>query len=271
MGWFGMSDGEVSKEKWGSGAASVVTREPMLYPLASSSAGNCTAIVAGGLVIVVDAGISRRETIGRLADLGVLHDKKTAPDVLLLTHDHADHARYVSTWIEHTQPVFATCGTANRLGIERETHWRRVRPFEPRNLAPGVVATAIMVPHDAAEPVAWRVAAGGRAAIVATDLGSFPAGWDLFCTGCTEMLLEASYHPDLLNSGSYPDKTKLRVKCAHLSVLQCAEWVRDNLPDTVERLFIGHISHRNCDVNIVRHLVGQACKRKNVRLEVLEK
>ena len=210
----------------------------MLYPLASSSKGNATAILVNGLVIVVDAGISRRATMGRLCDLGLLNEKRTVPAALLLTHEHEDHAGYVEDWMRHTQPVFATCGTANKLKIQKEKPWRRARPFEPRNLGNGVVATPIMVPHDAVEPVAWRVAHGGRAAIVATDLGSFPPGWDLFCQGATEMLLEANYHPDLLASCDYLEPLKRRIAATngHMSVLTVADWVREKLPATVERL-----------------------------------
>lgn len=244
-----------------------------LIPLASSSKGNATAIVAGGLVIVVDAGISRRETIRRLSEEGVLNAEKTSPDCLLLTHEHADHAKYVGDWLKHPQPIFATCGTAGMLGLDHVKQWRRARPFQPSKLGPGVVATPIMVPHDAAEPVAWRVAFDGRAAIVATDLGGFPPGWDLYCAGATDLLLEANYHPSLLASCDYPEMLKARIGSpdGHMSVLTVADWVQEKMPATVERLVIGHISRKCCDARIVRHLIAEAAAGKRIELEVLDK
>lgn len=255
-----------------------------LIPIASSSKANCTAIVAGGKVIIVDAGISRRETIAHLSDLGVLTAEKPAPDALLLTHDHTDHAKYVGDWLKHSQEIWATCGTANKLGIAKwegveiaggNKHWRPARPFQPAKIGP-VTITPIMVPHDAAEPVAWRVAHGGRAAIVATDLGDFPPGWDLFCRGCTDLLLEANYHPRLLAACSYLDSLKARIGAAdgHMSVLRACEWIRKHLPATVERLYMGHLSNVACDPKIVWSLVKAALAeagRADVTLEVLEK
>jgi len=247
-----------------------------LIPIASSSKANCTAIVAGGQVIIVDAGISRRETIARLSDLGVLTAEKPTPDCLMLTHNHQDHAAYVKDWVKHPQPVYATVGTSGKLGLDAYPCFRVAYPSAPTWLAPGLVATAVLVPHDAAEPVAWRVAHGGRAAIVATDLGDFPAGWDLFCRGCTDLLLEANYHPRLLAACAYLDSLKARIGATdgHMSVLRACDWIRKSLPATVERLYMGHLSTAANDPKIVWALVKAALAesgRGDVTLEVLEK
>lgn len=247
-----------------------------LIPLASSSKANSTAIVAGGLVIVADAGIPRREIVRRLNDEGVLTAEKPRPDALLLTHEHTDHAAYVTDWLAHDAPIFCSPGTANRTIIERSGKWRRARPLESWRLGPedsGVVATSIMVSHDASEPVAWRVAHGGRAAIIATDLGCWPVGWDLFCRGATDMLIEANYHRRLLESCDYPAPLKLRIASdhGHMDVEHVAEWIKTRMPSSVENLYLGHISRKCCDPRIVRHLAAEAIGERPVKLKVLEK
>lgn len=247
-----------------------------LIPIASSSKANTTAIVAGGMVIIVDAGVSRKDTIARLSELGVLTSEKRSPDALLITHEHSDHAKYVDSWLTHTQPVYATAGTARKLDCLGSPNWRMVVAGEPIRLGSGVVATAAAVSHDAAEPVAWRVAYGGAAAVVATDLGDFPPGWDLFCKGCTDLLLEANYHPRLLAACSYLDPLKTRIGAAtgHMSVLRACEWISTSLPATLKRLYMGHLSTVANDPRIVRSLVKQALAdagRGDVTLEVLEK
>lgn len=258
---------------------------PRLIPIASSSKANCTAIVAGGRVIIVDAGISRRATIAHLSELGVLTEEKPAPDALLLTHEHTDHAKYVPDWLKHSQGIWATMGTASQLGLvskddkgvyTAKTHWCHANAFDTDLSIDPVSITPMRVPHDAADPVAWRVAWSGRAAIVATDLGDFPPGWDLFCRGCTDLLLEANYHPRLLAACSYLDPLKTRIGAAtgHMSVLRACEWISTSLPATLKRLYMGHLSTVANDPRIVRSLVKQALAdagRGDVTLEVLEK
>jgi phosphoribosyl 1,2-cyclic phosphodiesterase len=263
----------------------VIDPYPRLIPIASSSKANCTAIVAGGRVIIVDAGISRRATIARLSDLGVLTAEKPAPDALLLTHEHSDHAKYVPDWLKHSQGIWATMGTARKLGLvskdeesgvyTAKCQWCEANAFDPDLRIDPLTITPMRVPHDAADPVAWRVAWGGRAAIVATDLGDFPAGWDLFCRGCTDLLLEANYHPRLLAACSYLDSLKTRIGAAggHMSVLRACEWIQTSLPKTMERLYIGHLSKVANDPRIVWSLVKAALAeagRGDVTLEVLE-
>lgn len=244
-----------------------------LIPIASSSQANCTAIVAGGMVVIIDAGISRKQLIGTLSEMGVLTKERPSPALLLLSHEHSDHSKYFPIWLDHPQPIFATAGTAGMLGIERiHTHFRIARPFEPIQFN-GLTMTPIMVPHDAAEPVAWRVAFNGAAAIVATDLGSFPPGWDLFCKGATDLLIEANYHPKLLELCDYLPSLKARIAAhdGHMNLFTVAEWLRDKAPATLKRLFLGHLSKKCCHPKIVRHTIAQAlANRPDINVTVLE-
>src|SRR6202030_2409469 len=66
-------------------------RRPFIFKLAvlaSSSSGNCTLVATGRTRLLVDAGLSRKETFERLKLLGVEPDSITA---ILITHEHADH------------------------------------------------------------------------------------------------------------------------------------------------------------------------------------
>jgi len=243
-----------------------------LIPLASSSKANATAIVAGGKVIVVDAGISRLTTLSMLAELDVLTQQKKFPDALLLTHDHGDHARYADQWTKGTAEIYATCGTANVLKIADSTNWRVARPFETRKIGP-VSVTPIPVSHDAAEPVAWRVAYGGVAAVVATDLGLIPSNFHLFCEGATDLLLEANYHMTLLAACDYIQATKERIASdlGHLDLEVVCRWIKDEMPESVERLWLGHVSTKTCLVKLVRMMARKALGSRKVKLTVLDK
>ena len=56
--------------------------------LASGSKGNATVIAAGSTRILVDAGMSCRELMKRMAMVG--EDPETL-DAILITHEHVDH------------------------------------------------------------------------------------------------------------------------------------------------------------------------------------
>src|SRR5580693_5808998 len=56
--------------------------------LASSSTGNCALVSTGRTRLLIDAGLSRKETFERLKALGVDPDSITA---ILITHEHSDH------------------------------------------------------------------------------------------------------------------------------------------------------------------------------------
>ena len=56
--------------------------------LASGSKGNCLYVAGGATRLLVDAGLSLKETQARLALLGV---ELASVDAVLFTHDHTDH------------------------------------------------------------------------------------------------------------------------------------------------------------------------------------
>lgn len=238
--------------------------------MASSSKANCTAIVAGGQCIIVDAGIPRKEIIGRLSEMDVLNEEHPKPDCLLVSHGHSDHTKYVHQWTQGNAPIITTSGTAKECKLSNN-EFRPFNPMHPMRFGKATFS-AIPVSHDAAQPVAWRIASGGAAAIVATDLGVIPEGFELFCAGATDLLLEANYHKRLLATCKYLEPLKQRIAgdLGHLDVETVCEWLKHKLPASVNNLYLGHLSKEANDPQIVRHLAGVALLGRDVELVVLE-
>ena len=88
--------------------------------LASGSKGNATVIAAGSTRILVDAGLSCRELMRRMAQAG---EDPEALDAILITHEHLDHVAGLSVLARRLNiPVFFT----------EQTHRAWVRMLTPR-------------------------------------------------------------------------------------------------------------------------------------------
>ena len=89
--------------------------------LASGSKGNATVIVAGSTRILVDAGVSCRELMKRMVQVG---EDPEALDAILITHEHVDHVTGLSVLARRLKiPVFFT----------ESTHRAWVRMVTPRS------------------------------------------------------------------------------------------------------------------------------------------
>jgi phosphoribosyl 1,2-cyclic phosphodiesterase len=177
--------------------------------LASGSAGNAMLLEAGSYRLLVDAGLSADALERCLARVGVGADTLAA---IVLTHEHDDHARGAGPLARAARlRVYANAGTAAAAaaalaGVE-------VARFEteiPFTIGP-FTATAFPVPHDAAQPVGFRVEIEGRRITVATDLGSAVARIDPYLVDADLVVLESNYDLGLLHVSAYPWFLKNRI------------------------------------------------------------
>lgn len=97
-----------------------------LHILGSGSKGNCALIEGPQGLIMVDDGLSRRETLKRMAELGLSADNVSA---LLITHEHSDHIKGLDIWCKHWHgPLFASRGT---LSNKENLSHLPVEEFDP--------------------------------------------------------------------------------------------------------------------------------------------
>ncbi|MDB6078398.1 MAG: metallo-beta-lactamase family protein, partial [Akkermansiaceae bacterium] len=92
--------------------------------LGSGSGGNATVVEAAGTRVLIDAGLSAKQLIVRMAACGI--DPATL-DAVILTHEHGDHVsglRVLATKL--AAPVYATPSTSRVVrdsGVEGAV-WR---------------------------------------------------------------------------------------------------------------------------------------------------
>ena len=230
--------------------------EPMritIRVLASGSSGNALFLRAGETRILVDAGIPAARIERGLAELGESAD---ALDAVLLTHEHADHVRGLSGLLAPRPelPVLATRGTRRALESARGADGRGPVPAwggaleAARGLSLGQLRLRpFPLPHDAAEPVGFRIEAGDRVIGLATDLGTSTPVVERSLAGCSVLVLEANHDLDMLARGPYPPFLKRRVasRQGHLSNAQAASLLSRLAGPALRHVVLAHLSRTN--------------------------
>jgi phosphoribosyl 1,2-cyclic phosphodiesterase len=213
--------------------------------LASSSAGNSIYVAGARTRILIDAGLSRKETLARLAAIGEDGDRM---DAILITHEHSDHIAGLPVLARHTgAPVFLTHQTAPLID------WRGAVPavecFQAgaRFDVGDITVQSFTVPHDAADPVGFALTVEGVRLGIVTDLGYLPDSVKHHVSGANFLLLESNHDVDMLKVGPYPWSLKQRVlsRKGHLSNDAAGAYIVEELPGEVHTLVLGHLSENN--------------------------
>ena len=241
-------------------------------PLFSGSSGNALFVQYGGTRLLIDAGKSGKMIDEALDMIGV--DPHTL-DALLITHEHSDHicgAGVLSR--KYKLPIYATAGTweamDGKLGKIGEDQKRVFDSFADFYIGDiGVVPFSI--PHDAAEPVGYRLWGGNVSISTATDLGHFPRAIRDAIAGSSLVLLESNHDPDMLRMNShYSQKLKQRILSnhGHLSNDACADALLQLVDNGTQHVILGHLSGENNTPSLARQVNESRMLREGIRLGV---
>jgi phosphoribosyl 1,2-cyclic phosphodiesterase len=212
--------------------------------LGSGSKGNATLVSDGETHVLVDCGFGLRQTERRLADFG-LHPRQL--DALLVSHEHGDHIRGVGSLARrYDLPVYLTPGTW-RSGLLNDLPARHWITPQARFAIKGLVIDPVTVPHDAREPVQFRIHAHGRSLGVLTDLGHPSDHVVEAFAGCDALVLECNHDVRMLAEGLYPPRLKRRVggDWGHLANIQASVLLRRLGLDGLQRIVCSHLSEHN--------------------------
>ncbi|MGD1091552.1 MAG: MBL fold metallo-hydrolase [Bryobacteraceae bacterium] len=232
--------------------------------LASSSSGNSTLVATERTRLLVDAGLSRKETFERLAARGVDPASLTA---ILITHEHSDHVAGVQVIAKTLRvPVYLSRLTAPAIA------WGEyVPPLELFQAGSAftigdIDVQSFTIPHDAVDPVGFSFRAEGIKVAIATDLGYLPDSIRYQLCGSDVLLLESNHSVEMLKVGPYPWPVKQRVmgRMGHLSNEVACNFVRDHLDYRTSTLILGHLSEHNNHPAIVEQCAAQALEGRSL-------
>jgi phosphoribosyl 1,2-cyclic phosphodiesterase len=211
--------------------------------LASGSKGNCTYIGSDTTRILIDAGISRKVIEERLNSFDV---PLSSIDAVLITHEHTDHIKGLAVLCQKYQiPVLCNSETARAIVETMRTDFSFRIFFTNESFTFGdIEILPFSIPHDAVDPVAFRLELMGKTVGVCTDLG-FPTS--IVKKQLREsdfLILEANHHVPMVHSSSRPQIYKDRVlgRQGHLSNEQCVELLQSVLHPQLQQVHLAHLS-----------------------------
>ena len=217
--------------------------------LFSCSSGNAVYFATDRGALLVDCGMSGRQVLDALCAAGLDPADLKA---LLITHEHSDHVKGVGVLSRRLSlPVYATAGTWQGMDGtvgELAPHNRIVIRAGESFFLNDLEIAPFSIPHDAADPVGYRIFARDHSVAVATDLGYFSQDVRDAVTGADLVLLESNHDPDLLRQNPhYPQRLKTRIlgKKGHLSNQSGAEAAVHLAKNGTRHLLLGHLSSEN--------------------------
>lgn len=218
--------------------------------LNSGSNGNCYYIGSATSAVLIDAGISCKETEKRMHALGLSMKNVKA---IFISHEHTDHIKGVATLSSKFKiPVFITNKTANYCaGLKSDLchHFE-----EGQTIAAGQLnVTPFTKYHDGCDPHSFVVSYSGLTVGIFTDIGKVCKNLIHYFKKCDAAFLETNYDEKMLETGSYPLILKRRIRGGHghLSNSQALELFIQHRSKKLTHLLLSHLSRENNHPEIV--------------------
>ncbi len=231
--------------------------------LASGSAGNASVVRYGSTTLLVDAGLSAKQLMGRMALCGVEPGDITG---ILLTHEHSDHTSSLRVLLsKHDIPVYCNALTGRALQDVGLTHksWRVFQNGSDFSIGDFSVRP-FSVPHDAYDPVGFRIAANGSSLGVLTDLGYATGLVFEALRGIDALLIETNHDENLLQKCTrrpWPVKQRILSRHGHLSNVAAANVIAQLEAPDMQMIILGHLS-RDCNTpELALDAIGQCLAR----------
>lgn len=213
--------------------------------LNSGSNANCYYVGNESEAILIDAGLSLRETEKRMRVSGLSMEKIKA---IFISHEHIDRITGLPAISKKYQiPVYITQATLQNCKVPVEAHlvnnFSKSKPVKIGNLS----VLPFPKHHDAADPHSFVISSHEINVLVLTDLGYACKQVIKHFSSCDVAILESNYCSEMLASGNYPYHLQKRISGddGHLSNSQALEILRHYRSPALQLLILGHLSKNN--------------------------
>ena len=215
-----------------------------LCVLASGSSGNAIYVATENTHLLIDAGLSAKQIELRLESIGVTPPSLSA---ICLSHEHSDHTNGVRVLQKrHQIPVYANQPTANNLKRSPKGDEINFHIFQTGAIFSigDLTLETFHIPHDASEPVGFRISNATTHIGIVTDIGMCTNLVAEKLKGCSCLVVEANHDVDLLREAPRPWSLKQRIRSrqGHLSNVETAQLISASATDQLKHVILAHLS-----------------------------
>ena len=171
-------------------------------------------------------------------------------DGILVTHEHSDHVKGLSTFLKKNPlPVYGAADTLDFLdanGIVPPSC--ELNTLEGREEDVGAFGVQSFPTSHDVPCVGYRIhTPDGKTMTIATDLGVLTPPVHEALAGCDLVALESNYDLHMLRSGPYPYYLRSRIESArgHLSNDECSAKLLELIQEGCKRFALCHLSQEN--------------------------
>jgi phosphoribosyl 1,2-cyclic phosphodiesterase len=222
--------------------------------LNSGSNGNCYYVGTHEEAVLIDVGISARETERRMKRLNL---SMSVVKAIFVSHEHSDHITGVAGLSKKYQlPVYITEKTLEESHIPIQSHLViSFKANKPVSIG-GLQILPFKKYHDASDPHSFMISGNSVNVGVFTDIGFSCEEVIRYFKKCHAVFLETNYCEDMLMKGNYPYHLKRRINgdTGHLSNTQALELFTNHRAKHLAHLILSHLSKNNNSPELVEKL-----------------
>ncbi|HOX81988.1 MAG TPA: MBL fold metallo-hydrolase [Chryseolinea sp.] len=220
----------------------------------SGSNANCYYVGNRTEAVLIDAGVSCRETETRMKRLGLSMKKVKA---IFISHEHGDHIGGLRSLIKkYPVPVYITPETMREGKVSlRESLVHTFLPHESISIG-NLSVTPFPKFHDASDPHSFIVEHEQVKVGVITDIGIACENVIRYFKQCHAAFLESNFDDHMLETGRYPLALKNRIRGGkgHISNKQALELFKNHAPSFMSHLILSHLSQHNNTPGVAMNL-----------------
>jgi phosphoribosyl 1,2-cyclic phosphodiesterase len=233
--------------------------------IGSGSRGNMTYIKSNETRILLDAGISlpdaKKRTLNHELDLDNI-------DAVLITHEHGDHVRFLSTILKRTNAILYI----NRLSFDAIPEVERLKLLNYRikfieenkkYRINDLEFLTLKLSHDSANIFGYVFMAGEKRLAYITDTGFFPIHYINILKQVDAIIIEANHDVTMLmeSERSWYLKERILSPLGHMSNHICVQILETVLNGRQRFVVLAHISQECNHPDIVDNDIIQVLKK----------
>ena len=237
--------------------------------LGSGSSGNAVLIASETTCVLIDAGLSAREIVRRLAAVGL---DPSDLDGIVITHEHSDHIGGLRNLLPSVEcQVYITGETEEAYYWTRKTNGngeneavRRRDGLKGRTVQidsnsefciGDIDFEPFTVPHDAVDNFGFLAKCDGIRIAALTDFGHVTQLISERLRGCDAIFIESNHSRDMLSACrvySWSLKQRIASRRGHLSNEDLAKWLQHDFDGTARHIVLAHLSQRANEPHLAR-------------------